>query len=93
MASDVVLRCFRSVAPMREITMVEKVLLRQHSSGTSQWGSVVMCRQGYMVLILVLISGSLALVGILWARNLVQCPLIWGSTGWRALISAESIGR
>jgi ABC-type branched-subunit amino acid transport system ATPase component len=65
MASDVVLRHFRSVAPMREMTMVEEVLFRCHSSGTSQQGSVARCREGYVVLILVLMSGSLALVGTL----------------------------
>jgi hypothetical protein len=82
-----------SVAPLREMTMVEEVLLRQHSSGISEWGSVARYREGYVVSILVLISGSLALVGTLCTRNLVQCLVIWGSTGWRALISVESISR
>jgi hypothetical protein len=93
MASDIIPRHFRSVTPMREMTIVEEVLLRRHSLGTSQRGSVARWREGYVVSISVLMSGSLALVGMLWIRNLVQCPLIWGSTSWRALISAESIGR
>jgi hypothetical protein len=93
MASDVVPRSFRSVAPIREMTRVKEVLLRRRSSGTSQRGSVARCREGYVVSISVLMSGSLALVGTLWTRNLVQCPLMRGSVGWRALISAESIGR
>jgi hypothetical protein len=92
-ASDVVPRCFRSVAPTREMTMVEEFLLRRRSSATSQRGSVARCREGYVVSISVLMSGSFALVGTLWTRNLVQCLLIWGSHGWRTLISAESIGR
>jgi hypothetical protein len=65
MASDVVPRCFRSVAPMREITIVEEFLLRWRSSGTSQQGSVARYREGYVVSILVLMSGSFALVGML----------------------------
>jgi hypothetical protein len=65
MVSDIVPRCFRSVAPRRERTMVEEFLLRQYSSGTSQRGSVARCREGYVVSISVLISGSLALVGML----------------------------
>jgi hypothetical protein len=65
MASDVVPRRFRSIALMREMTRVEEVLLRRHSSGTSQRGSVARCREGYVVSISVLMSGSLALVGTL----------------------------
>jgi hypothetical protein len=91
MASDVVPRCFRSVAPVREMTMVEEFLLRWHSSGTSQRGSIARCREGYVVSISVLMPGSLALVGTLWTRNLVQRPLMQGSVGWRTVISAESI--
>jgi hypothetical protein len=72
--------------------MVEAFLLRRRSSGTSQRGSVASCREGYVVSISVLMSGSLALVGMLWTRNLVQHSLMWGSVGCRALISAESIG-
>jgi hypothetical protein len=72
--------------------MVEAVLLRWRSSGTSQRGSVARCREGYVVSISVLMSGSLALVGMLWTRNLVQRSLMQGSVGCRALISAESIG-
>jgi hypothetical protein len=63
--SDVVPRCFRSVAPIREMTRVEEVLLRRRSSGTSQRGSCARCREGYVVSISVLMSGSLALVGTL----------------------------
>jgi hypothetical protein len=65
MVSNIVLRYFRSVTPTREMTMVEEFLLRRHSSGTSQRNSVASCREGYVVLISVLISGSLALVGTL----------------------------
>jgi hypothetical protein len=63
--SDVVPRCFRSVARMRETTRVEEVLLRRRSSGTSQRGSCARHREGYLVSISVLMSGSLALVGTL----------------------------
>jgi hypothetical protein len=93
MASDVVPRCFMSIIPMREIRIVEEVLLRQHSSGTSQQGSYARHRGGYMSLISVLITWRSALVGTLWTKNLDQCPLICGSFGWRALMSVESIGR
>jgi hypothetical protein len=65
MASDVVPRCFRSIAPIREMTRVEEVLLTWHSSGISQRGSCARYREGYMVSISVLMSGSLALVGTL----------------------------
>jgi hypothetical protein len=65
MASDIILRCFRSVALTREMTMVEEFLLRRRSSGTSQQGSVARCREGYVVSISVFMSGSLALVGTL----------------------------
>jgi hypothetical protein len=64
-ASDVVPRCFRSIAPIRETTRVEEVLLRRHSSGTSQQGSCARRREGYVVSISVLMSGSLVLVGTL----------------------------
>jgi hypothetical protein len=64
-ASDVVPRCFRSIALIREMTRVEEVLLRRRSSGTSQRGSCARRREGYMVSISVLMSGSLALVGTL----------------------------
>jgi hypothetical protein len=40
-----------------------------------------------------LTAGSLALVGILWTRNLDQHLLIRISVGLRDLISAESISR
>jgi hypothetical protein len=65
MASDVVPRRFRSITPMREMTRVEEVLLRWRSSGTSQRGSCARCREGYVVSISVLMSGSLALVATL----------------------------
>jgi hypothetical protein len=64
-ASDVVPRCFRSIALIRETTRVEEVLLRRHSSGMRQRGSCARCREGYVVSISVLMSGSLALVGTL----------------------------
>jgi hypothetical protein len=63
--SDVVPRCFRSIAMVRETTRVEEALLMWHSSETSQQGSIARCREGYVVLILVLISRSLPLVGTL----------------------------
>jgi hypothetical protein len=91
--SDVVLRCFRFIALVREITRVEEILLRQHSSGMSQWGSYARYRERYVVSISALTAGSLAFVGTLWIRNLVQCPLMYGSIGWRDLISVVSICR
>jgi hypothetical protein len=69
-ASNIVPRYFRSIAPIREITIMEEVLLRWCSVGISQQGSSVRYREGYMDSILVLMAGSLALVGILWTRNL-----------------------
>jgi hypothetical protein len=93
MASDVVLRCFRSIAPIREMIRVEEDLLRWHSPGTSHQGSYARRRDGYVVLISVVMAGSLALVGILWTRNLDQRPLIRGSVGWRDLMSVMSIRR
>jgi hypothetical protein len=80
-ASNVVPRYFRSIAPIREMTIVEEDLLRWRSSGTSQRGSCASRREGYVVSISVLMAGSLALVGTLWTRNLDQRPLIRGSVG------------
>jgi hypothetical protein len=91
-ASDVVPRCFRSIAPIRETTKVDEVLVRRHSSGTSQRGSCVRRREGYVVSISVLTVKGLTFVGTLWTRNLDQRPLIRGSIGFRDLISSESIG-
>jgi hypothetical protein len=81
MVSDVVPRRFMSIAPMRDMTTVEEVLLRQRSSGTSQQGSCARRREGYVVSISALTARSLALVGTLWTRNLDQHPLIRGSVG------------
>jgi hypothetical protein len=92
-ASDVVPRCFRSIVPMRETTRVEEGLLRRRSVGTSQRGSCARRREGYVHSISALTAGRLALVGILWTRDLDQHPLIRGSVGLRDLILAESIGR
>jgi hypothetical protein len=92
-ASDIVPRRFRSIVLMREMTRVEEVLLRRPSSGTSQRGSCVRCKEGYMDSISALTCVRLALVGILSTRNLDQRPLIRGSIGLRDLISAESITR
>jgi hypothetical protein len=92
-ASDVVPRCFRSIAPMRETTSVEEVLLMRRSVGTSRRGSYARCSEGYVDSISALTAGRLALVGTLWTRNLDQRPLICGSVRLRDLILAESIGR
>jgi hypothetical protein len=77
--------------PWREITMVEEVLLRRHWVGTSQQGSCVRCKVGYMLSIWHLILSRARSVGILWTRNLVQrlfkCPVV----GFRDLISLRSI--
>jgi hypothetical protein len=80
-ASNVILRCFRSIALMREMTRVEQFLLRWHSLGISQWGSCARHREGYVVSISALTAGSFMLVGTLWIRNLDQHLLICGSVG------------
>jgi hypothetical protein len=68
--SDVVPRYCSSIMPVRETMRVEEVLLRQRSSGISQWETCARCREGYMDSISALTSGRLALVGTLWTKNL-----------------------
>jgi hypothetical protein len=72
---------------------VDIILLRQYSVGTSQQGSYLRHREGYVDSVIPLTIERSAMVGMLWRRNLNQHSLILVSTGLRHLAVLSRICR